>query len=1093
MVLYNGEPISIPIGKPIPTTLNTQVWSIKETGEWFTDHNQYLNRLNFYNKKQFDSELSSNRNLSFFDALNIDNRNFNKIFDSIPIESQLSFAKHIFQLKIYDLNQLIIRFKQFLNKNYQDSLCVNEIVNFVNIDSLKIDLHNNDFIIKQKSTFDQIEDVVSGNIIIPGYSKYLIEPVNNDNESKYIVDGSMIRRKNELSISSDIFKIINDDPLIESFIRLLLCNTTSTLLNTLKTKNLDLYNMILDWNQSKTTILNVSKNISYDHTEPKNLNVPETVDTNLIEEIRVQDDLCIPFVGITEYFDNCFYFNDKLESVPISSKDSTSNKRCLMPNNPLNKLIEVHQFLLTFNQLFYLSPFNFDDLITSIKCTDPFELTGEIVNIKLKGSKQYDPSIQYSKWVRNHNIRDLINSKNSQPGQNYITYEILSNVPASDQRLESIDNNGMRLYISVIISLLCLVIDEDDQWRCQIVDEWFDNNEIDDADLSLDAKLSGILNYNNVNWAERLSKREFHNGYWLIILLGVLQDSMHISKYTKIVIDFTEKILPENLNGNVPKNMFFNFCKKITIAGKVDILWVLMDIVANYSDDIKKWVNGVPRLVNEIYYEKDRILKYKMAESSNLSNLESKLDAIRDNIAIDPNLTKTMMMEIDHIKNNLKKFALEIKYLDYMIHEYEDHNVQLLGVDRFGNRFYWINKKRNWKESDNSLGTDSLFYCGRLWIRGGVPEMVKALLKITTEQYDKWTELAQSKGKAFATKEVFGVYRDPSGSYYSVENEVHVEIVSSKGLLVGDYKLSNIQRKIINEGPENLLLNPNEWYFVQDVSSIRKILYDLNICGLRESKLYSKIFSYLPEILRSFEIKNTVIGDESLDVIEERILKILQKYECNEDELKNLRYLNEGDYNENSKELITIKSREHLEQLAKQINLVHDTKLTKRLIQRLKKLEYRRRLFFEEQGSKTNINSIGISTMNYLEQVDINVIANRKLRKQMDLLTYLLNYRHFKAIENLNRWSNSTEVSKAVFIKTRIESLTVEDLLNQILQKIKANITPSNWVPTKTDVFMQLQETTQGTQPVIVQGQTQQEIQPSNFTNEVTSGEQPTM
>lgn len=1129
MVLYKGEAFTIPTTKPVSSTSNDPIWSIKETGEQFTDHTIYLNRLAFYNKKQFDTELSSDQNLTFFDAFNIDSQNLNKIFDFIPIDSQLILAKYVYQLKIYNLYQLIVDVKHFLydKNNNQDTFCVGETVILCD-NSLKSD-QQLDFVIKEKCTFDEVRDEITGNILISMYSKYLIEQVHSntyhsdngsngdDSHLEYIVDGSMLKRKNELSVFNNISTTDNtnntDDSFIESFIRLLFCNSDSHLLPTLKMKNTQLYNEIMDWNQANKSnvprlILNkqVSSSFSSSSSLPAanplldnndyDTNVPSDVnlDKSLVEQITIQDDLSIPFVGSTEYFDDCFRFNDQLENIPISSNNNPLRDK-LTPtdtNNPINKLVEVYQFLLTFHQVLRLTPFNLDDLITSIKCTDPFELSGEVVNIMINGSPRDNPQIRRSQWERNHVIRDLINSKNDKSLQNHITYEILSNLPASDQRLESIGSNGMRLYIAVIICLLSLVIDEEGQWRCQIVEEWFDNNDIDDAELSLDSKLSNILNYNGVNWAERLSKREFRNGYWLIILLGVLQDSMHISKYTKIVMDFTEKIVPETLNGNVPKNIFFNFCKKMTISQKVDILWVLTDIVANYSDDIKKWINGIPKLVHEIRHERERLVKYHTAELSKLSKWGPKVDTFKNNTNLDPNMIKTMKMEIDNIKNNLRKFSLEMKYLDFMIKDYEDQNVQFLGVNRFGNRFYWINKKEHSRDSEKLIDADSLYYCGRLWIRGGIPEVVKSLLKITTQQYDKWIELAQTKGKAYATKEVFGVYRDPSGTYYSVENEVHVEIVSSKGLIVGDYKLSNIQQKIITESPENLLLNSNEWYCIQDVSSIRKILYNMNVGGSRESKLYIKIFSVLQEILTSFEIKNIVSGIETFDVVEERLLKELHNYECNEDELKNLRYLSEDDYNENSKEMVIVKSREHLEKLAQQINSIHDTKLTKRLLQRLKKLEYRRRLFFEEQGSKININSIGISTLNYLEQVDIDVIANAKLRKQMDILTYLLNYRHFKAIENLNRWRNSSEVSKTANGRTQVKPLVVENLLNQILQKIKSNITSNDWVPTKIDVFLQLETTEQGIQPVVQQGQHQQEIQQSTVTNEMSFGMQNT-
>ena len=143
-----------------------------------------------------------------------------------------------------------------------------------------------------------------------------------------------------------------------------------------------------------------------------------------------------------------------------------------------------------------------------------------------------------------------------------------------------------------------------------------------------------VLNYRNTNWADRLQKRQFNDGYWLIILLGVLQDSMHISMYTDIVQAFTKKIIPPAISVAIlNKQLYKNFCFNFTIKEKIEILWVLTDIVESFSMDIKKAVDSSQGLCNELRYEKLRISKELVEQSNRLTYARMAFDQLERTVS----------------------------------------------------------------------------------------------------------------------------------------------------------------------------------------------------------------------------------------------------------------------------------------------------------------------------------------------------------------------------------------------------------------------------------------------------------------------------
>lgn len=141
------------------------------------------------------------------------------------------------------------------------------------------------------------------------------------------------------------------------------------------------------------------------------------------------------------------------------------------------------------------------------------------------------------------------------------------------------------------------------------------------------------MNYRNVNWIERLTKRQFNNSYWLIILLGVLEDCRHLPMYTEFIDSFIEKIIPKDISATqLPKQLWRNFCRKLSFSDKVNALWILVDLVSHFSPDIKAAVDDSMELCGQIRSERFKVARELKTEAAVLSNLQGDLQAIQEKL-----------------------------------------------------------------------------------------------------------------------------------------------------------------------------------------------------------------------------------------------------------------------------------------------------------------------------------------------------------------------------------------------------------------------------------------------------------------------------
>lgn len=69
MVLYKRKQVKIVPPQDLPEDLDTQVWFIPETKEWFLLYSDYIRRMDYLKTRNFVCEITGNSCLTYFEAM----------------------------------------------------------------------------------------------------------------------------------------------------------------------------------------------------------------------------------------------------------------------------------------------------------------------------------------------------------------------------------------------------------------------------------------------------------------------------------------------------------------------------------------------------------------------------------------------------------------------------------------------------------------------------------------------------------------------------------------------------------------------------------------------------------------------------------------------------------------------------------------------------------------------------------------------------------------------------------------------------------------------------------------------------------------
>lgn len=233
---------------------------------------------------------------------------------------------------------------------------------------------------------------------------------------------------------------------------------------------------------------------------------------------------------------------------------------------------------------------------------------------------------------------------------------------------------------------------------------------------------------------------------------------------------------------NLGDELWDNFRKRLSIKDKIDVLWVLVDFASNFSSYIKELVDKVPKLCNGIRLKLDSAKKEYIELKRQLKTLTKNRVKLHSNASMNRYGSDECKGKVNALKVKIAYLMEDIAFLEAKLIQSDIKRLEILGKDRNGNRYYWMDS--NGSSSAISEKNEELYNCCFLWVQGPSEADINFCLDVDVESLKKWELLAKAKGTAYATKEVFSIFRSTDGSYYQIAQGENFMIINSNGILM---------------------------------------------------------------------------------------------------------------------------------------------------------------------------------------------------------------------------------------------------------------------------------------------------------------------
>lgn len=575
----------------------------------------------------------------------------------------------------------------------------------------------------------------------------------------------------------------------------------------------------------------------------------------------------------------------------------------------LSNVLEVWMFINMFHEALVIDTFTFDDFLNAIQwknSTEECPLLIEIfcsmlscimnekgemlVNLPLdieRDIKMKERAIkrkallkEKEKKKQEEKQKKLLETKNS--------VEIKDEGEAEEEEEEEEDDDGE---------------DGDDE------DEGDDeDSDDDDEQEDINHNAYSILNYKKVPWRERLQKRDFKNGSWLIVLFGVFSTTEYIKEFKPDIVKVYELLAPLDDDTPTPEKLKINFYEKVSVDQRISILSILMNLLLN-GNVIRQHIDHVVDKSASLRREKLEIqkeikLKIESAHAANKEVLEFQrtidIKDIKQRVeemelsllkteeekekyyesknkggrptqnflptepsslekaiaASNPDFLKLLNTRSDRIKevDNLKKQRIEI---DKTLVELNTQRVRYLGRDRFWNRYWWFERNglpnlggNKGDEEDEEDGDDNSGLRGENGRENG--------------QDEDYQEEEESDGEYDSETYLMGRIwvQGPS-------------VLDQRHLLKNDE--DGLKRKVAEEG-EMVLKKENDWAYIDEVKDFEDLIVWLEDKGTRERALKKELKDCKNRIINSFKARlKFLAGDERKRSLIDYIKKLENK------------------------------------------------------------------------------------------------------------------------------------------------------------------------------------------------------------------------
>lgn len=839
MVLYKRKPVLYLKPPEIGVDKNREVFFIEATGEWFNTYEEYLERMDYYNRRKFVCEITGNSCLTFFQALKSEQKEIKAVEKNFPETLREHILKYIQFSRITRLDQVVDTvYSAFKNEFFPGETVfikgsamndgTDTSTKYKGTVKEKIQYSNpleTKYLVVRQS--DGKQAIVTHELIFRDrnhYTKWLIKTFIKLTMSRSHKVGAPWVVKTKFAkkyripeeYPEDLIHFKSSTPNGEVRYE----NTPSTahsgdpsMINgqstdaTLQGKNSKKKSQTTQGSSKKKNAsalqADLAKSNDFKNKYPLH-HLPETIASdlmkdndkatpqpsnhptrrNVVEDIELRFNLQHPSVNFKKLAlpKNALYWAQQEEeeskkteelgedagmsdSIPESPKIQThlgsvqEALECWMFFNMYHEVLKLDTF--TFDDFLYAMAWNYDQFKGIGRCVLLDEIwcaaLGAIVSNEAKTSKQNDipgliislpPKTSFLKNTddgKDTETADALEGPQDELDENEAENNILQNgdsvgkdESAEMETKEENDNDIADNENEIKNETEALSDNEEDgDPDSQEDDDDTENDEEHDA--------YSVMNYRGIPWYERLCKRNYKDGNWQCILLGVLSLIEYIPSYNEIIQPVFKILAPSSM-ALTPSTVLTQFYKSFNIEMRLKTLRILVELLTNgfvirkyieecldYSTtlrrnrldnirDYKLTLDSVYKLSTEIsdsvtaFCEEEEkhskkgkpknngttkhTEKAKPSEQTNSTHDNKKRPKI-DLLAFEMSDKERKLADTDkgfkklwteraNLVQKVANFKKEKRDIETKLNEIDCQRVKLLGKDRLYNRYWWF-------------------------------------------------------------------------------------------------------------------------------------------------------------------------------------------------------------------------------------------------------------------------------------------------------------------------------------------------------------------------------------------------------------------
>ncbi|RKF53753.1 putative ddt domain-containing protein [Golovinomyces cichoracearum] len=181
MVLFKRKPVKY-LAPPKVENDETEVWEIKQTGEIFLDYESYLARIDFYKQRRFICQITGHSGLSFFEALKSELSGAQEVEEAFPEALKGPVLRRVQFQTISRINTLVdLIYDEFRADYYPGEAVTVQVVTGERLAG----------IVRDKTSFGA--KILPDGTLNPPYSRYLVSLDDRPNEEAVVDDNHISR------------------------------------------------------------------------------------------------------------------------------------------------------------------------------------------------------------------------------------------------------------------------------------------------------------------------------------------------------------------------------------------------------------------------------------------------------------------------------------------------------------------------------------------------------------------------------------------------------------------------------------------------------------------------------------------------------------------------------------------------------------------------------------------------------------------------------------------------------------------------------------------------------------------------------------